>query len=88
MELVNSINVNRSTLRDVYRYKGIIIYHDTIIPQSIFKPQKQYAVVDYIVDENENTVEWYTPDGKGLTRFKGVEVCLTQAKEFIDEIVR
>lgn len=84
--LKDTLQVNRNITRTVYTYKGVTIYHNVEMPLNPFKTQKQNAVVDYLVNESENTIDIYCPPGKGMPIFFGNEICLENAQEFIDQI--
>lgn len=83
-EAESTIEVNRDTIRDVYVFpNGTRVYHDTVMPRNIFKPQRQYVVVDKVIPVNKDTKaslkaigakiteDWYTEDGFGMPMFCG-----------------
>lgn len=87
MELLYSIPVNRATDRCFYRYRGIEIMHDTTLGY-IMQPQKQYCWVMLNLKESDypetELFQMYHEDGFGCPIFRGNEICLKKAKEFID----
>ena len=82
IKLLETLPVSTETIRDIYMFNNVRIYHDVTFPRSPFKPQTEYAVVDYRIPENENTIEWYCEEGYGLPMFRGKD-CLDKAVEFI-----
>ena len=88
-------DIGRDGIRDVYTTpKGIKVYHEVIMPRSIFKPQYEHTMIDiiYPVDKEgwlkEQGVarldtDRYTEEGFGYPIFSG-EGSLERAYNFIE----
>ena len=81
-ESIQTMEVNRDTIRDIYPTPNRIeLMHDLIMPRSIFKPQREVAVVCYTVTEDkeasikaaggELSGDYYTDEGFGTPVFFG-----------------
>jgi hypothetical protein len=91
----HSCDIGRDGIRDVYvTPKGIRVYHEVIMPRSIFKPQYEHTMIDiiYPVDKEgwlkEQGVarldtDRYTEEGFGYPIFSG-DGSLERAYNFID----
>lgn len=88
MKVIETMQVNRNTIRTVYRYKGITMMHDYHTPYNVFKPTKECVVFDLNLERAKypelELIELYCEETHGSPILYG-DNSLEQAKKMIDE---